>query len=1125
MDPTNGREKPMATPRVASFVLVTCLLVVAHSGPATAAAPSCPAGEITLTSARLRGARTGTATDRIDDRLSTFVLPQGVSIDPAHEPISFVVEGDHQVLYQTDIPAGGLVATRNGTLFQLSAQAAHAIGAGSRLTLRQNGVAYRMSVRLKNVDAPGLASNPHFGKILLKIGDDCFSSVLVCSAHQGNLRCAPERTALLRGHVADGGGNPLPGTMITVSDATRLESISVFAQEDGHYVLPRVRPGTYGLRARLLGWGEIDGTIVLSAQATTHDFALSPLANANDDLPASQFLSLVLPKFPTPTTRGDFTLSCGNCHQIAGPRFREDKSVEEWGQVVTTMQSFLPPYHAETRPLILPLLLDTYGPNAILPKLPIPPPPSGDVLRATIYEYGLQYAPDGSTDFSSCHDLQLGQDNVVYNDSGVQWIDPRTGEHGVYPMNGGGHSIQRDHDGNMWITQADHDTLAKLDVHTGQFTYYPLPKIGDIQGAYPHTLRFDANGIIWMTLTKSNDIARFDPSTAQFTYYPLPTSDPAEVGLSVPVAYGCDVAPDQEIWFSQLFGQRIGRLDPSTGEITAWKPPFYGPRRLRVGADGIVWVPGYGSGALGRFDPTIERWKTYPLPTGIAGPPGYGNSEEPYALNANRQTGDVWITGSASDTLIRFDPSTETFSAYPVPTRGSFMREILFDPDGNPWTCTSDEPAVKEGKGRGKFVKIELPPKTAVCGNGVVEPGEECDDGNTNDCDACSNRCTLVTGCGDGTRCGNEQCDDGNTTPCDGCSPTCTLESGLLCGDGTVNGACGEQCDPPTPGQCDAQCQHIPYCGDGHVDPGEECDDGNSNDCDTCSNHCTLVTGCGDGTVCGAEECDDGNTTSCDGCSSTCTIEPGGRCGDGVIDPACGEQCDPPGPGNPECNYLCQNGPAAALGTRHLSFGGSSFTSALGLTVPLAQLSGAMDLVAGAPGTDGVATVTMSGPIYYDGPILGGAFGTLCFRVTSCTGIVDCDGGTAVDATEVQDSAGPGTQGNAPVITTGLGANGGPGAVQLTCQQSFVQLPAGESDCTTAAYPPDAPAIYTTGTSEGHFLNGDPRIGNGEISVSGENFQCSTWSTEDGPGELANIFLIENDPEAGDTANGNVLDD
>src|SRR5262249_36777482 len=300
-------------------------------------------------------------------------------------------------------------------------------------------------------------------------------------------------------------------------------------------------------------------------RSTRHNFKLGQLANANEQLPASQFLSLILPQFPNPTLRGDFTLSCGNCHQIAGPRFREDKTVDEWGQVVTTMESFLPPYHAETRPLILPILLNTLEPNATIPPLPIPPPPSGDVLRATLYEYGLPYGPGGDTDPSSCHDLQLGTDGIVYNDSGITWIDPRTGEQGVFPMNGGGHSIQRDHDGNMWLTQPGRDTLTKLDVHTGVFTYYPLPKIRHHQGSYPDTPRFDAAGNIWFTLSKSNHVARFDPATATFTYYRLPPGDPAEIGLSIPVPYGCDVAPDGTIWWSQLFGQRVGRVDPTTG--------------------------------------------------------------------------------------------------------------------------------------------------------------------------------------------------------------------------------------------------------------------------------------------------------------------------------------------------------------------------------------------------------------------------------------------------------------------------------------------------------------------------------------------------------------------------------
>jgi cysteine-rich repeat protein len=62
-----------------------------------------------------------------------------------------------------------------------------------------------------------------------------------------------------------------------------------------------------------------------------------------------------------------------------------------------------------------------------------------------------------------------------------------------------------------------------------------------------------------------------------------------------------------------------------------------------------------------------------------------------------------------------------------------------------------------------------------VCGNGIKEVTEECDDGNTTSCDGCSATCKIES-CGDGVvQCG-EQCDDGplNGTPGDRCSVTCT---------------------------------------------------------------------------------------------------------------------------------------------------------------------------------------------------------------------------------------------------------------------------------------------------------------------------------------------------------------
>jgi cysteine-rich repeat protein len=63
-------------------------------------------------------------------------------------------------------------------------------------------------------------------------------------------------------------------------------------------------------------------------------------------------------------------------------------------------------------------------------------------------------------------------------------------------------------------------------------------------------------------------------------------------------------------------------------------------------------------------------------------------------------------------------------------------------------------------------------PNGSVCGNGIVEDGEECDDGNLDNTDSCLNICELAR-CGDGAiQEGVEECDGG-----DGCSSTCTVET------------------------------------------------------------------------------------------------------------------------------------------------------------------------------------------------------------------------------------------------------------------------------------------------------------------------------------------------------------
>lgn len=65
-----------------------------------------------------------------------------------------------------------------------------------------------------------------------------------------------------------------------------------------------------------------------------------------------------------------------------------------------------------------------------------------------------------------------------------------------------------------------------------------------------------------------------------------------------------------------------------------------------------------------------------------------------------------------------------------------------------------------------------------------------------------------------------------------------------------------------------------PYCGDGNVDEGEKCDDGNALNDDACLDSCVLAV-CGDGFVHkGVETCDDGNDLALDGCEPDCSGTP-----------------------------------------------------------------------------------------------------------------------------------------------------------------------------------------------------------------------------------------------------------
>jgi cysteine-rich repeat protein len=81
-----------------------------------------------------------------------------------------------------------------------------------------------------------------------------------------------------------------------------------------------------------------------------------------------------------------------------------------------------------------------------------------------------------------------------------------------------------------------------------------------------------------------------------------------------------------------------------------------------------------------------------------------------------------------------------------------------------------------EGSGAGSGIGSDCG-SAAVCGDGVKDDGEECDDGNVVAHDGCSATCTVEAPvCGNGYVEDGESCDDGNLVNGDGCSSACACE-------------------------------------------------------------------------------------------------------------------------------------------------------------------------------------------------------------------------------------------------------------------------------------------------------------------------------------------------------------
>ncbi len=228
----------------------------------------------------------------------------------------------------------------------------------------------------------------------------------------------------------------------------------------------------------------------------------------------------------------------------------------------------------------------------------------------------------------------------------------------------GGTGIATGSDRNLWVTEAGQDTIVKVDPtlpQSGALTSYPLPSHGPNATSRPFDIAAGPDGALWFTEVLGNRIGRISTS-GQITEYNLPNANSDPEGIAQ--------GPDGAMWFTEEAGNRIGRISTS-GAITEFTIPTANarPTAITTGPDGALWFTENGSSQIGRFDPHPSASLALANGGAVAG--------RVVALNP---VGSVAQNGSISGYAYDFDGSGSFVTTCPVSTPIAYK---VFDTPGS----------------------------------------------------------------------------------------------------------------------------------------------------------------------------------------------------------------------------------------------------------------------------------------------------------------------------------------------------------------------------------------------------------------------------------------------------------
>jgi len=267
-------------------------------------------------------------------------------------------------------------------------------------------------------------------------------------------------------------------------------------------------------------------------------------------------------------------------------------------------------------------------------------------------------APDGTVWYTAQASGELGR------------LDPATSETHHIPLGSvsAPHGVIVGPDGAPWITDGGLNAIVRVDPQTEEVQVFPLPAGSGY--ANLNTAAFDRDGTLWFT-GQNGVYGRLDPSTGNIEVFNAPRGRGP---------YGITATPDGSVYYASLAGNHVGRIDPLTNEAAILEPPTPGQGARRVWSDslGRIWVSEWDAGQVAVYNPADGSWHEWKLP---------GNGSRAYAVYVDDQD-IVWLSDFGANALVRFDPPLEQFTVYEIPSPNAQIRQILGRP-GEVWGAES----------------------------------------------------------------------------------------------------------------------------------------------------------------------------------------------------------------------------------------------------------------------------------------------------------------------------------------------------------------------------------------------------------------------------------------------------